>query len=250
MGLDVLLVDDNVVNRVVAMGMLANIGIVATEASSGIEAEKLCASKYFDIVFMDIQMPERDGIESMNAIKNNVQGYHNVKFVALTAYSMKDDKSKFLKAGFSDYLSKPLTIAKLREVLAVDKHVIPQKTTRQKEPNNKLYAALQEIGVDMLVLSQLNAILDDNALIETYQEFVSESSNLLNGIDFRHLKSVQDIFHTIKGSAGTLGLKELAEMSRKLEQNQAPFTKELQDIINIFPHKLDKIAQILHNLST
>jgi PAS domain S-box-containing protein len=117
--LRVLLVEDQWVNQKVATRMLGAQGHEVTVAANGrLALEALASSDPFDVVLMDIQMPEMDGFEAIAAIRSGEQpGGDHLLVVALTAHAMAGDRERCLRAGFDDYLSKPIYTASLADVL-------------------------------------------------------------------------------------------------------------------------------------
>ncbi len=113
----VLVVDDDKVNRKVAMALLANLGCQTDAVSSGREAVKAVKSVPYDLVLMDCQMPEMDGFKATRLIRSQEPAGVHIPIVALTAAAMQGDRENCLAAGMDHYLSKPIDIAKLREVL-------------------------------------------------------------------------------------------------------------------------------------
>ncbi|WP_265555743.1 ATP-binding protein [Trichlorobacter lovleyi] len=118
-GLAVLLADDVEVNRELAKAVLERYDHRITEATNGQEALNAYASGQFDIVLMDVQMPEMDGLQAATAIRGLEQerGVGRTPIVAMTAYAGKDDRDKCLAAGMDDYLSKPVKPAQMLEML-------------------------------------------------------------------------------------------------------------------------------------
>jgi two-component system, sensor histidine kinase len=121
--LDVLLVEDNRINQMVAKKMLTSCGLYVEVANNGQEAlERLndTESGQFDIVFMDCHMPILDGYETTAAIRNGTAGEHNrnIPIIAMTANAMKGDKEKCFEVGMDDYMSKPINQNVLRHSLA------------------------------------------------------------------------------------------------------------------------------------
>ena len=115
-GINVLAVDDNAINLKLLSTLLSGFGVNVVEASSGYEAITLASSSQFDLIFMDIQMPEMDGIEACHKIKA-LPLYSGTPIVALTADVMVGQKEKFLKEGFEAYESKPIDDDKINRLL-------------------------------------------------------------------------------------------------------------------------------------
>lgn len=112
----VLLVEDNEVNRRVARGMLEKYGHEITEACNGRVALERLAENDFDLVFMDIQMPEMNGLDATAHVRSN-EKYKGLPIVAMTAHAMKGDREKYLAAGMDDYISKPIRVGEIERVL-------------------------------------------------------------------------------------------------------------------------------------
>ncbi len=114
--LRVLVVDDNKVNLKVAVRMLEKLGCTVDSAEGGEESVRKVASTPYDVVLMDCQMPEVDGFEATRRIRE-LEGAASVPIIALTANAMRGDREKCLAAGMNDFLSKPVSSAKLKETL-------------------------------------------------------------------------------------------------------------------------------------
>jgi CheY-like chemotaxis protein len=117
--LNILLVEDNAINQKVALVNLNNLGHNTDVANNGKEAVEMFLKKEYDLIFMDIQMPEMDGIEATKKIreiekKRNV--IRKIPIIAMTANTMEGDKEKYLQAGMNDYVSKPF---KQNELVAI-----------------------------------------------------------------------------------------------------------------------------------
>ncbi|EMG35803.1 PAS/PAC sensor hybrid histidine kinase [Desulfocurvibacter africanus PCS] len=115
--LKVLLAEDNEINRFLAVELLKSRGHDVVTAVNGEQALAALAKEPFDLVLMDAQMPVMDGVEATRHIRAGEAGDPNVPIVAITAYALKGDREKFLKAGMDDYLSKPIDIKELDQVL-------------------------------------------------------------------------------------------------------------------------------------
>ncbi len=117
-GLRVLLVEDNLVNRILATELLQKRGHETRTADNGQEALELLRRESFDLVLMDVRMPVMDGLEATRRIRNGEAGDPRVPIVALTAHALTGDQERLLAAGMSDYLAKPFNLEDLDRVLA------------------------------------------------------------------------------------------------------------------------------------
>ncbi|HEX2101386.1 MAG TPA: response regulator, partial [Candidatus Synoicihabitans sp.] len=115
--LDVLLVEDNAVNQKVALRFLDRLGYRADAVGNGIEALTAIENRHFDLVFMDLQMPEMDGLEASRRIRQRLPSPRQPKIVALTANALQGDRELCLAAGMDDYITKPVKLHDLDEVI-------------------------------------------------------------------------------------------------------------------------------------
>ena len=122
----ILLVEDNLINRKLALKILKNLGFRIDVAINGLEAVKAVKSKPYDLVLMDVQMPEMDGLTAARKIRENEERtavgkqqevFHPIPIIAMTAGAMKGDKERCLEAGMDDYISKPIRVAQLAEII-------------------------------------------------------------------------------------------------------------------------------------
>ena len=115
--LRVLLVEDNKINQSLALTVLTREGHSAEVAANGLEAVEMLQTKAYDLVLMDMQMPEMDGLEATQVIRREL-GFRSLPIIAVTANAMKGDRELCLQAGMNDYLSKPIERQALREKIA------------------------------------------------------------------------------------------------------------------------------------
>ncbi|MCU0428786.1 MAG: PAS domain S-box protein [Cytophagaceae bacterium] len=234
----ILVVDDNQVNRMVATEILKKAGCRVSVATNGLEAIEMVQKNTYDLIFMDIQMPKMDGITATEKIKG--LGIKDLPpIIAMTAYAMEDDRQKFLKAGMDDYIPKPIKSEVLINKIS-EKLKIKDNSSNFKEgtSNTKSSAIIAEE-----VLQSMMGFVDSETLRAIYEEFESESSELVEDCKKSFLigdfKTIQSHLHTLKGSSGTLGIREVESMARKIEGNlkQNVFegiTETLQDLYVAF----------------
>src|SRR6185437_10600827 len=116
--LRILLAEDNVVNQKLALRLLSQMGYRADVASNGVEAVESLQRQVYDIVLMDVQMPEMDGLAAARAICAKWRPNERPRIVAMTANAMQGDREACLAAGMDDYVTKPIRVDALVEALA------------------------------------------------------------------------------------------------------------------------------------
>jgi CheY-like chemotaxis protein len=117
--LTILLAEDNLINQKVALSMLKHLGYRADVAINGLDVLAALERKQYDVILMDIQMPEMDGLDATRFIQKQKRLEKQPCIIAMTAYALEGDREEFLNAGMNDYLSKPIQIEKLK--LALEK---------------------------------------------------------------------------------------------------------------------------------
>ncbi|MCC5920381.1 MAG: PAS domain S-box protein [Cyclobacteriaceae bacterium] len=219
----VLLVDDNQINRQVASETLKKVGCHVEVAVDGAQAIAICQKEKFDIILMDVQMPKMDGVEATQYIK--AHQLSDAPIIALTAYSMKEDESKFIQLGMDDYLSKPV-----KSDMLINK-IKKWMTGQVEDPdetemiNRTLY--LEESTKDLPIINketigQLVKYIGHELTNETYQDYINESrpmvERLFQLIPSIHLKEILSILHTFRGTSATLGIDRLNHTLGHLEK--------------------------------
>ncbi|MCP4113220.1 MAG: response regulator [Desulfobacteraceae bacterium] len=227
----VLLVEDNSTNRRVATELLQMAGISVDTAVNGCEALEVVERNNYHAVFMDVQMPEMDGLEATGIIRQEM-GLKKLPIIAMTAHAMSGDRQKCLEAGMDDYVPKPID---RKELFAAIRRNIPQsqfsesikeksgsqcnedqfqKTADSKLPIPVLPAldireALERLGGSWEIYVN---ILED--FCKSQKEFISEFQNLIKKKDF---KGAMIKAHSLKGAAGNISAKDLETASKALE---------------------------------
>lgn len=225
----VLVVEDHPINREVAQALLETLGLSVLTVSGGKEALALLQDQPtgFDLVLMDIQMPEWDGIESTTRIKA-VPALADLPIVALTAHAMSGDRERFLAQGMDDYLCKPLDETELINVLkrflpSMAMPDTPVMSIAESVPTDRT-ADWQNAGIDWsYALRNLggNQVLLERLLLD----FCQRNRNVLGSLQALSSQppisvdttSEQRLLHTLRGAAAALGAKALAQAAAELE---------------------------------
>lgn len=216
----VLLVDDNQINQKVAQKLLERLGCITDVASNGYEAIERATANEYSIIFMDIQMPEMDGVTATKHIKEKL-GSACPPIVAMTAYSMKDDAAKFMGQGMDDYVSKPVKSADLHAIITKWQ---PEAETElaDNEPEEESAMAAMPI-IDLTVYEQLKQIGGEDFAKQLYTDFEEEAAELLEEakkeLAVEHYKGILSTLHQLKGTGFTLGINPLAELAKQLEHD-------------------------------
>ena len=211
--LSVLLVEDNMVNRTLALEMLQRLGCDAMHAGNGVEALDALDKQQFDVVLMDCQMPVMDGFIATRKLRERevAKKLETTRVVALTANALAGDREACLAAGMNDYLAKPFTLAQLRNIL------LPSKVSRSAA--NKV--TLDHSAID--AVRQLDPDGNDRLLARLIALYRDDSSQLLADID-NALKGgdadgVARAAHTLKSSSANLGATNVAALARQIEHS-------------------------------
>ncbi len=209
--LRILLAEDNPVNQRVACLMLEKQGHNVTIAVNGREAAAALGRDTFDVVLMDVQMPEMDGLAAAAAIRQRETGTgRHVPILALTANAMKGDREKCLAAGMDGYVTKPLRAAELWDALqGVVPVEGPADPREEPPPVLVLDAALGSVGGDRGLLLEMVALFKETGpgLLSTIED----------GLDKGEPRKVENAAHSLKGSAGVFGAQALMQAAERLE---------------------------------
>lgn len=256
-GIKILLAEDNIINQQVAVELLKSMGAEIDVANNGVEViQQLNQSiSNYDIVLMDIQMPELDGLEATSRILEDERLNH-IPILAMTAHALKDEIDECLKAGMKDYIAKPIEPDKLFQTILkwVDKSKISDELstkskiediTEKKDfdpdttiPNTKglnTASGLRRLGG--------NISLYNSILIQFYESLVYSESTLRDFQNKGDFDGIRKFAHSTKGSAGNIGheliFKSASELEKDIKTNNL---ESIDEKINIF---LGNISEFL-----
>ncbi len=254
--LDILLAEDNPVNQKFALRTLEKLGYNADLAENGLEVLKALEKKPYDLILMDIQMPEMDGVETTIIIRSRVAEEVRPQIVALTAHAMPGDREKYLSLGLDDYISKPI---KLEELIRVLKSCTPKKGSAIAGLSSQTGDMPLELEKPEITLSDLKETLgfgeaeEDSFVFELVQVFIDETTSLIDelkeSVNAGDIKTVCRIVHTVKSSSQTIGVNSLTELADQIYQNADTYTpSELVRITNDLISQTEKIMDNLKQL--
>jgi two-component system sensor histidine kinase/response regulator len=209
--LHILVAEDNAVNQAVILRVLKKMGHSSVLARTGKEALALAFSQKFDLAFMDVQMPEMDGLAATESIRQREKssGTH-LPIFAMTAHAMKGDRERCLQAGMDGYLTKPIRFSDIEKTLS---SFSSAQSVSTPSPSEKIVwgraGALERLGGD------------EDLLREVCRIFLDESPNMLRklqeAIVDTDAEAVMRAAHSLKGELGYLGAPEAAQAARGLE---------------------------------
>jgi two-component system, sensor histidine kinase and response regulator len=216
-GQDVLLVEDHPINRELARELLGQAGLQVTEACNGVEALERLSERKFDAVLMDVQMPDMDGLEAVRLIRDR-EDLAGLPVIAMTAHAMLGDRERFLEAGMSDYVAKPIEEAELFRVLARWLEVEAGAVLPGPEAQGGLPASVP--GLDVAAgLRRVGgkAELYRRILGGVLRDLDAAAPRLRALLDAGDTAAVSRLLHTLKGTSGTVGADRVAEAAAAME---------------------------------
>ncbi len=217
----VLIVDDNAVNLKVAEGLLRPYEMQITKALSGKECLALLETKKYHLVFLDHMMPEMDGIETLKNIRSNKDLYFkNLKVIALTANAIRGVREMFVECGFDDYVSKPIDVNRLEEVLITH---LPK--TLIKSTERKKAVIQEEFPYDIPNVDTKKGVANCSGSVRMYWELLNtivmegriKFSLMLEYINTNNIRSYMVEAHALKSVAASVGAEELSVLAKEHE---------------------------------
>lgn len=248
----ILVAEDNAINQQIAREMIEQPRIQVDCVENGEDAVYAVTQKAYDLVLMDVQMPECDGLEATKRIRG-IEGLEKLPIIAMTAHALEEDRIKCLEAGMDDYLSKPINDAQLFETIA---KWVDGKLEVKIEHRDRLLENIQ--AIDKLKSFQTKLPIDNlkgnwDLYLKLLKDFRTDFMEIDKVID-EHIRNGQHhearkIIHGIRGITGNLGAIDLYVISQALEMelsndgisldnaNYTSFKQELRKV-------LEDIAQV------
>jgi PAS domain S-box-containing protein len=207
--LRILLAEDNAVNQKVALRLLDQLGYRADVAWNGLEALDKLELRPYDVVLMDVQMPELDGLDASRRIWERWPAEGRPRIIAMTANALPEDREACFAAGMDDYLAKPIRPEELAQALG--------RTPRNSESGD---ADSNSVGLDVTALESLRK-LGDGFLVEVIDTFLGDLPALVAALRASQAGGEADVLrrtaHTLKSNGQTFGATSFSELCRELE---------------------------------
>lgn len=213
----ILVAEDNPINQTLAEMVLSKLGYKIELAGNGKEALQKIAASPFDLVFMDVQMPEMDGLEATESLRKQ-DSLRQPIVIAMTAFAMQSDKEKCMDAGMNDYISKPIRIEDIQSIITKWKDkfdAVKEKQTKEEKP---------VLVLDAGVIENLKRLENGSAtgfVQGLLVAFTKQVKTISDEIKTHHLNSNLDLLyksaHKLKGSSLNVGARKLAATCEELE---------------------------------
>jgi signal transduction histidine kinase/response regulator of citrate/malate metabolism/HPt (histidine-containing phosphotransfer) domain-containing protein len=256
--LRILLCDDNTINQKVAMRILQQLGYEPDLTANGREALDALQRKPYDFIFMDVMMPEMDGLEATRAIRKfQKEGGHanfssRIVIVAMTAQAMQGDREKCLESGMDDYLAKPVRPKDVRAVIERwSPELMPAANQPAPPPMVEISPNGEESPVEMDRLLDLGGGSPESLreLVELYfTQTTGQLAQLETAVRANQPEAVRHVAHSCAGASATLGMKRLVPLLRELERQgkagQLANAEQLYaDVVREFKRTQDFLAK-------
>lgn len=220
-GKRILLAEDNAMNQKLVIMYLKKYNVSIDLAETGIQAVKAVRSNDYDLVLMDIQMPDMDGVEATSEIRNTIDGARgNVPILAMTAHAFKEEIDKCFNVGMNAHISKPID---KQEFLTLISSLV---FTKEKKTENKgKSVSVQKKNINQVDLSYLRDMAEGNEgfVMEMIKIFKDDSPDLIqkmrNAFDQSDWAQLSKLAHKYRSPAVMMGMKNVAKIAEEIEYN-------------------------------
>ena len=210
-----LLAEDNFINQKVALRILREAGYSAEPVMNGKDAVEAVAEKKFDLVLMDVQMPEMDGFTATKKIREADHSRKSIPIIAITAHALLGDKEKCMEAGMNDYLSKPINAETL--ILKLDKWLNVKASDEKITPKSE---KKKDVIFDFDHLDKMASGDEEfrkELLVTYFEDIIARLVNLEKFIEVGDFQNIIGEAHTIKGASYSVGAKKIGDEAYGIE---------------------------------
>ncbi len=238
-GLKILVVEDDKGSRLLMQTILSNCRIRVECAENGKEAIKKVSSTSYDVVLMDMQLPELNGYEATKIIRQELQ-LTKLPIIAVTAHAIIGDKRKCLEAGADDYISKPISADKL--LLTIKKWIIRgrESVIINESAGLDVKGALERLKVDMDVFKQ--------SLADFLESYGSMMEKIKDALIKQDMEKARSLLHTLRGSAVNIGANEVESFARKLGEAIKSGTNKWEPLVNDLDIALNTVLKSIRSV--
>jgi signal transduction histidine kinase/CheY-like chemotaxis protein len=220
--LNILLAEDNKINRTFALALLSKAGHRIDVAENGIQAVDAVWRGDYDVVLMDIQMPEMDGVQATKRIRQMSPPKCHVPIVALTAHALAGQREEYLAAGMDDYLSKPVNSAALLGKLAEIAQKAPAKAEAAEAPavGPALGDMLAKAGIEAAALDTLDSVMtpeETREFVESFRSDLAARVARMQAADTAQALAADA--HALISTAGNVGATKLSSLASAVEKS-------------------------------
>ena len=216
-----LLAEDNVINQKVILKILASAGFNTDSVINGSEALDAHKNNHYDLLLMDVQMPEMDGLEVTSKIRKLDEPKSSVPIIAITAHALIGDREKCIRAGMNEYISKPIRSTEL--LALIDKLLNVNSISEDEEENKVKDKKVNETNKLALDLKRLKKVslgdkdFEKDLLKDYMVDTRSKYEQMTDVLKEKNLKKLSELAHTLKGSSYTVGASIVGDESLGIE---------------------------------
>jgi CheY-like chemotaxis protein/HPt (histidine-containing phosphotransfer) domain-containing protein len=245
--LHVLLAEDNPVNRLLGVSLLERYGHIVVAATNGRDALRALESNSFDLILMDVQMPEINGLETTGLIRTQEKetGRH-IPIIAMTAHAMKGDRERCLAAGMDAYISKPIQTNELFQTITALIPQLPHQPLAETEP-------VLPDGLDPTALLAQVGNKPENLrkLIAVFQKEAGRlTTEIRTALDQGEFDQVRQAAHSLKGAVGVFGVPAALRAAERLETaGRAASRHDARESLAALEEQLERLYPALGNLA-
>jgi two-component system sensor histidine kinase/response regulator len=252
----ILLAEDSPINQLVALKILEKPGYHVDAVTNGREAIQALEARPYDLILMDVEMPEMDGLEATQRIRTGQTGALNphLPIIAMTGHTEADDRNRCLNAGMNDYVGKPFDPEALLQIVS---RWCPAHLTKPVQPPVSERCALTRVGNPLPEIPGLDVglglkrIAGDQrlywSLLDRFVETQAETATAIrHALNLHDLNEVRRLVHTVKGAAGSLGATGVETAAQAIEKalNQ-PQALPLENSLAHLEQQIDSLVRQL-----
>ncbi|CAN1209090.1 response regulator [Tumidithrix helvetica PCC 7403] len=250
--LKILMAEDNSINQEIVMAMLKKLGYQADVVDNGVAAIAAVKARPYDLMLLDVQMPEMDGLEVANYLVTHWQTfnltYPRPRMIAMTANAMQGDREKCLSAGMDDYISKPIMLNVLAQRISQCEQAIEPEDEKREDVDMAI------ASLEILDRSAIDGLGDVDLARELITLFIEKDAptslnDLKQAVQVNNCAGLKHHAHSFRGSSSSLGLQRLANLCLAIEDKaKANELQDLDDLVSQIEQQIELACQALRQL--